>query len=226
MFIRAYIFLYRGDAVTSSSSIIHNCLEREILLEFCATVFSLVRRIFSNRKSKFFNFRTYSVFYQCSLVNTFRKQRERNEKRREKGEEMWDEGKVCGKAACNLKTKSGWRRCQRKRCESSRGTFSAKPIDGDAKVNQWRKTRYGKNELVGHTSGKDRSREWETPKITIDRGSVDDDSKPFPRAFSPRLSLYLSHAFYRLPIVFSLALFTMYNRHRYRGSDNLWLLYC
>ena len=72
----------------SSFSIINNCLEREILLQFCAMIFSLVRRIFSNKKSKFFNFRTYSVFYKCSSVSTFRKQRKRNEKGREKGRNM------------------------------------------------------------------------------------------------------------------------------------------
>lgn len=177
-------------------------------------------------KSQNFSIFALTVFSTSALRLVLFENKEKGMKREERKEEIWHEGKVCEKPTCNLKTKSGWRRCQRKRCESSQGTFSAKPIDGDAKVNQWRKTRYGKNELVGHTSGKDRSREWETPKIAIDRGSVDDDSKPFPRAFSPRLSLYLSHAFYRLPILFSLPLFTMYNRHRYRGGDNLWLLYC
>ena len=48
----------------SSFSIINNCLEREILLQFCAMIFSLVRRIFSNKKPTFFNFRAYSIFYK------------------------------------------------------------------------------------------------------------------------------------------------------------------
>lgn len=160
-------------------------------------------------KSQNFSIFALTVFFTSALWLVLFENKEKEMKREERKEEMWDEGKVCGKPVCNLKMKSGWRRCQRKRCESSQGTFSAKPIDGDAKVNQWRKTRYGKNELVGHTSGKDRSREWETPKITIDRGSVDDDSKPFPRAFSPRLSLYLFHAFYRLPIYSSFSLFSL-----------------
>ena len=43
----------------SSFSIINNCLEREILLQFCAMIFSLVRRIFSNKKPTFFNFQYF-----------------------------------------------------------------------------------------------------------------------------------------------------------------------
>ena len=64
MFISAYIFLYTDNVVMPSSHIINNHLKSEIWLQFYTTVFSLVCRTFSNKKSKFFNFYTYSVFYK------------------------------------------------------------------------------------------------------------------------------------------------------------------
>lgn len=66
MFISTYIFLYWGDAVKSSSSIINSCLEKEFSLKY-TIVFSLVRRTCSNKKPKFFNFGTSSVVYEHSL---------------------------------------------------------------------------------------------------------------------------------------------------------------
>lgn len=58
------IFFYRYNIVKPFSSIINKYLEMEIAHKFYTTVFSLVRRIVSNKKSKFFNFGTYSVLFQ------------------------------------------------------------------------------------------------------------------------------------------------------------------
>lgn len=53
--------------------IITNYLENEISLKFYATVFSLVRKTFSNKKLKFSNFCAYSVFrkYSSAIVLKF-----------------------------------------------------------------------------------------------------------------------------------------------------------
>lgn len=53
--------------------IITNYLENKISLKFYATVFSLVRKTFSNKKLKFSNFGAYSVFrkYSSALVLKF-----------------------------------------------------------------------------------------------------------------------------------------------------------
>lgn len=48
--------------------IITNYLENEISLKFYATVFSLVRKTFSNKKLKFSNFAAYNVFRKCPPV--------------------------------------------------------------------------------------------------------------------------------------------------------------
>lgn len=68
MFITTYISFCRGSVVMPFSDII-NHLEREIALKFYTTVFSMLRRTFLNKKSKFSNFTTYSVFYKrCSII--------------------------------------------------------------------------------------------------------------------------------------------------------------
>lgn len=46
----------------------NNYLEREIALKFCTLAFSLVRGTFYVERSKFFHFRTYSVFYELFSI--------------------------------------------------------------------------------------------------------------------------------------------------------------
>lgn len=50
-----YTFFYRNDIVKPFFRIINKYLEMEIAHKFYTTGFSLVRRIVSNKKSKFFN---------------------------------------------------------------------------------------------------------------------------------------------------------------------------
>ena len=205
---------------------------------------SLITQLAGNSKSEI---RFLLPFYEIAswlgnqgnvIKISLQRERERERERRKRKPEMWKEvlAKFRGKPVSAQFEKRNRGDVKGETGAKAVGELSpARPILGDAKVNQWRKIRDTRRKKragwprEGEGGRKDRSRDWETPKIAYrSRKCRRRGSKPFsPGLFSSPFSLSL---FLRLPIPFSLSHFSPYthhrrrHRHRHRGGDNLWLL--